>query len=71
MSVVAKIAEKARVKRLALTALLPPEDENALVESGVVPPLVKILTALPGSTLGFIPSDFKVSLEILKQNIDV
>lgn len=45
--------------------------ENALVESGVVPPLVKILAALPGDTLGFVPSDFKLSLEILKQNIDV
>jgi ribonuclease BN (tRNA processing enzyme) len=33
LSVVAKVAEKARSKRLALTALLPTEDEVAMVES--------------------------------------
>ncbi len=33
VSVVAKVAEKARVKRLALTALIAPEDEVVLVES--------------------------------------
>ena len=33
VSVVARVAEKARVKRLALTALIPPEDEAALVET--------------------------------------
>jgi uncharacterized membrane protein required for colicin V production len=44
--------------------------ENTLVESLVTPPLVKIMTALPGNTLGFVPSDFRAALEILKQELD-
>lgn len=44
--------------------------EGALAASLAVPVLIEIRDALPANALGFIPSDFKVSLDILKQNIE-
>ena len=44
--------------------------ENSLVDSSIVPVFVKVTGAIPASTLGFIPSDFRVSLDILEQNIE-
>ena len=44
--------------------------ENALAESALVPLFIDIRNALPGNALGFIPSDFKVSLDALEQRIE-
>ena len=44
--------------------------ENALDGSAIVPVVVDVADAIPASALGFVPSDFKKSLEILEQNID-
>ena len=44
--------------------------ERALTDSATVPAFINFTNALPGSALGFIPSDFKVSLEILEKNIE-
>jgi hypothetical protein len=44
--------------------------ESALTESAVVPPFITVAKALPGNALGFVPSDFMISLEILEQNIE-
>ena len=44
--------------------------ETALTESALVPIFIDITTALPANALGYIPADFKVSLEILEQNIE-
>ena len=44
--------------------------ENSLVDSSIVPVFVKVTGAIPASTLGFIPSDFRISLDILEQNIE-
>ncbi len=45
--------------------------EGVLKGSSIVPTFVRIADALPGSALGFVPSDFKVSFDILKSRIDV
>ena len=44
--------------------------EDALVASSIVEVFINASDALPGDTLGFIPSDFKASLDILEQRID-
>ncbi len=44
--------------------------EGALTDSATVPAFINFTNALPGSALGFVPSDFKVSLEILENNIE-
>lgn len=43
--------------------------ESALIESTSAPIFVDVATALPGDTLGFVPDDFRVALEILDQRI--
>ena len=52
-----------------------PEDtrqsvEDALVASSIVSVFIDAADLLPGDTLGFIPSDFKASLDILEERID-
>ena len=44
--------------------------EDALVGSSIVPVFIDAADLLPGDTLGFIPSDFKASLDILEERID-
>lgn len=44
--------------------------EGALTESSIVPVFIDVADAIPGDALGFVPSDFKVALEILEQNIE-
>ncbi|MBM3933484.1 MAG: hypothetical protein FJ319_04160 [SAR202 cluster bacterium] len=44
--------------------------EGTLTGSQVVSMFIDIAFALPANTLGFVPSDFKASLEILETNID-
>ena len=44
--------------------------EDALVDSALVSVFIDIADALPGNTLGFVPSDFKISLDILEEKID-
>ena len=44
--------------------------EGALVASSIVPVFVDLTDALSGNALGFVPSDFKASLDILEQKID-
>ena len=44
--------------------------EDALVESAAAPAFVDVLDVLPGNALGFVPSDFKASLDILDARID-
>ena len=44
--------------------------EDTLVESAVAPAFVDVLDVLPGNALGFVPSDFKASLDILDARID-
>ncbi|MCH8109238.1 MAG: CvpA family protein [Chloroflexi bacterium] len=44
--------------------------EGALTASAIVSVFINIATALPGDTLGFVPEDFRVSLEILDQAIE-
>ena len=44
--------------------------EDTLVESAVAPAFVNVLDVLPGNALGFVPSDFKASLDILDARID-
>ena len=44
--------------------------EGALMDSATVPAFINFTNALPGNALGFIPSDFKISLEILESAID-
>jgi uncharacterized membrane protein required for colicin V production len=44
--------------------------ENALIGSAIVPTFIDVAEALPGNALGFVPSDFKVALGILKQEIE-
>ncbi len=43
--------------------------ESALIESTSAPIFVDVATALPGDTLGFVPDDFRVAVEILDQAI--
>ena len=44
--------------------------DSALTGSSLVPVFIDVADALPASTLGFVPSDFKASLDILEKNID-
>ena len=44
--------------------------EAALSGSAIVPLFIDLTDALPGDAFGFVPYDFKVSLDILEQNID-
>ena len=44
--------------------------ENSLVASIIVPVFIDIADAIPGNALGFVPSDFKASLDVLQKNID-
>ena len=44
--------------------------ESALKESSIVPRFIDVTDAVPGSALGFVPSDFKASLDILDQRIE-
>ena len=44
--------------------------ESALMESSIVPRFIDVTDAIPGSALGFVPSDFKASLDILNQRIE-
>ena len=42
--------------------------EDALTGSKIVSAVVKVTDAIPGSALGFVPSDFKLALDILEDN---
>jgi uncharacterized membrane protein required for colicin V production len=44
--------------------------EGALVDSALASVFIDIADAIPGDTLGFVPSDFKMSLDILEERID-
>ena len=44
--------------------------ETGLTESTVVPVFIKVTNVIPGSALGFVPSDFRVALDILESNIE-
>ena len=44
--------------------------EGALTDSATVPAFINFTNALPGNALGFIPSDFKISLDILESAIE-
>ena len=44
--------------------------ETYLTESKLVPVFVDVVNAIPGDALGFVPSDFKVALEILEENLE-
>ena len=44
--------------------------ENALTESSIVPKFISVTDAVPASALGFVPSDFKASLDILDERIE-
>lgn len=44
--------------------------EGALTDSATVPAFINFTNALPGNALGLIPSDFKISLEILESAIE-
>lgn len=44
--------------------------EAALTESAVVGIFIGVTETLPGNTLGFIPDDFKTSMDMLKENMD-
>ena len=41
------------------------ELENTLAGSAVVPIFIAVTNTIPWNTLGYIPSDFKIALEIL------
>ena len=43
--------------------------EDALTESSLTSTFIKFTDSLPGSALGFIPSDFEAALDILEQEI--
>lgn len=44
--------------------------EEALSESAIVAGFIDVTDALPASALGFVPEDFKASLDILEQAIE-
>jgi uncharacterized membrane protein required for colicin V production len=44
--------------------------ESALANSQLVSAFIDVTDAIPGDTLGFVPSDFKFALEILEEHID-
>ena len=43
--------------------------EEALTESAIVELFIDVTDGIPGDALGFVPSDFRVSLDILEENI--
>ena len=44
--------------------------ETALTKSTIVPIFMRVRSALPGNTLGFIPADFGAALDILRSELD-
>ena len=57
-----------------VTAKIPVSDtktftESALTNSSLVVIFIDSVDSLPGNAFGFVPSDFKASLDILKDNI--
>ena len=44
--------------------------EDALTGSALVSAFIGVTDALPGNALGFVPSDFRVALDILEQKIE-
>lgn len=44
--------------------------EESLSNSAIVKIFIDVADAIPGNTLGFVPSDFKISLAILKESIE-
>ena len=44
--------------------------ETALTESALVSIFIDVTDAIPASTLGFVPSDFKAALDIVESRID-
>ena len=44
--------------------------ETALTESQLVSVFINVSAALPGDAIGFVPADFKVALDILKDKIE-
>ncbi len=44
--------------------------ESALIDSSIVPKFITVTGAIPGGALGFVPSDFKASLDILDERIE-
>ena len=44
--------------------------EGALTDSVLVPIFIDITDAIPASALGYVPSDFKASLDILEKKLD-
>ena len=44
--------------------------EGVLVDSTIVSTFVDVADAVPGSTLGFIPSDFEAALNILEERLN-
>ena len=44
--------------------------ENTLDGSALVPTFIDITEALPADALGFVPSDFRVALDILQEKIE-
>ena len=43
--------------------------ESALANSSLVVIFIDAVDSVPGNALGFVPSDFKASLDILEENI--
>jgi len=44
--------------------------EDALAESALVEVFINIAEGIPADTLGFVPSDFKITLDLLEEEID-
>lgn len=44
--------------------------ENALTASAIVSAFITVTDAIPGDALGFVPSDFRISLDILEKSIE-
>ena len=44
--------------------------ENALTDSAIVSAFIDVTDAIPGDALGFVPSDFRISLDILEKSIE-
>ena len=44
--------------------------EDALTDSSLTSTFIDVTDALPGSALGFVPSDFKTALDILEERIE-
>ena len=44
--------------------------ENALTDSAIVSAFIDVTDAIPGNALGFVPSDFRISLDILEKSIE-